>query len=56
MTMLTLAPETGVALYHDRQITVLDRCGSLSWPNPTVPAADVLRPLPARSLRVEQVA
>jgi putative SOS response-associated peptidase YedK len=55
-TMLTMAPGPDVAPYHDRQIAVLDRRDWSSWLNPSVPAADVLRPLPAGSLRVERVA
>jgi putative SOS response-associated peptidase YedK len=55
-TMLTMAPGPDVAPYHVRQIAVLDRRDWSSWLNPAVPASDVLRPLPAGSLRVEQVA
>lgn len=54
-TMLTMAPGPDVAPYHDRQIAVLDRRDWWSWLNPAVPPADVLRPLPAGSLRVGQV-
>jgi putative SOS response-associated peptidase YedK len=55
-TMLTMAPGADVAPYHDRQIAVLDRRDWSSWLNPTAPAREVLRPLPAGSFRVERVA
>jgi putative SOS response-associated peptidase YedK len=54
-TMLTMAPGPDVAPYHDRQIAVLDRRDWASWLDPAVPAGEVLRTLPAGSLRVEQV-
>jgi putative SOS response-associated peptidase YedK len=54
-TMLTMAPGPDVARYHDRQIAVLDRRDWAAWLNPAVPAAEVLRTLPAGSLRVERV-
>ncbi len=54
-TMLTMAPGPDVAPYHGRQIAVLDRGDWASWLNHAVPAGDVLKPLPAGSLHVEQV-
>jgi putative SOS response-associated peptidase YedK len=54
-TMLTTEPCPDVAPYHSRQIAVLNRADWQGWLDPTVPAADILRPLPAGSLRVEQV-
>jgi putative SOS response-associated peptidase YedK len=54
-TMLTTEPCPDVAPYHSRQIAVLNRADWQGWLDPTVPAAEILRPLPAGSLRVEQV-
>lgn len=55
-TMLTAEPGPDVAPYHNRQIVVLDRGDWGRWLDPGVPAPDILRPLPAGSLAVEQVA
>ena len=55
-TMLTTDPGPDVAPYHSRQIVVLDRDSWGAWLDPAMPASDVLKPLPAGSLRVEQVA
>jgi putative SOS response-associated peptidase YedK len=54
-TMLTTEPCPDVAPYHSRQIAVLDRKDWQHWLDPSVPATEILRPLPAGSLRVEQV-
>jgi putative SOS response-associated peptidase YedK len=54
-TMLTLEPGPDVAPYHDRQIAVLDRDQWADWLDPSIPARDVLRTLPAGSLEVVQV-
>jgi putative SOS response-associated peptidase YedK len=54
-TMLTTEPCPDVAPYHSRQIAVLNRADWQHWLDPSVPAAEILRPLPAGSLRVEQV-
>lgn len=54
-TMLTLEPGPDVAPYHDRQIAVLDREQWADWLDPSIPARDVLRTLPAGSLEVVQV-
>jgi putative SOS response-associated peptidase YedK len=54
-TMLTTEPCPDVAPYHSRQIVVLDRSDWQRWLDPSVPAREILRPLPAGSLRVEQV-
>ena len=54
-TMLTMPPGPDVAPYHNRQIAVLDRSQWADWLDPTVPAADILRILPAGSLEVTQV-
>lgn len=55
-TMLTVDPSPDIAPYHNRQIVVLDRSDWGRWLDTQVSAKDVLRPLPAGSLRVEQVA
>jgi putative SOS response-associated peptidase YedK len=54
-TMLTTEPCEDVAPYHSRQIAVLRRSDWLRWLDPSVAAMDVLHPLPAGSLAVEQV-
>ena len=55
-TMLTTAPGPDVAPYHNRQVVVLDRGDRAAWLDPSVPARDVLKPSPAGSLQVQQVA
>ncbi|HZG47664.1 MAG TPA: SOS response-associated peptidase [Allosphingosinicella sp.] len=54
-TMLTTPPGPDVASYHNRGIAVLGRDQWAAWLDASSPAADVLRPLPAGSLSVEQV-
>jgi putative SOS response-associated peptidase YedK len=54
-TMLTSEPGPDVAPYHNRQIVVLDRKDWARWLDAGAPTKDVVRPLPAGSLRVEQV-
>jgi putative SOS response-associated peptidase YedK len=54
-TMLTGPPGADVAPYHNRQVAVLGRDDWARWLDPAVPAGEVLRPLPAGSLEVEQV-
>jgi putative SOS response-associated peptidase YedK len=54
-TMLTMEPGPDVAPYHSRQIAVLDRSEWARWLDPAVPARDVLEPLPAGSLNVQQI-
>lgn len=54
-TMLTMPPGADVAPYHDRQVAVLDRSVWTDWLDPSVAAREVLKTLPAGSLRVEQV-
>jgi putative SOS response-associated peptidase YedK len=54
-TMLTAPPGPDVAPYHNRQIVVLPPAEGLRWLDPAVPAREVLKPLPAGSLAVEQV-
>ncbi|MCJ8521227.1 putative SOS response-associated peptidase YedK [Pseudorhizobium tarimense] len=54
-TMLTTAPGPDVAPIHDRQVVVLRPQDWRHWLDLTKPEADLLRPLPARSLHVEEV-
>lgn len=54
-TMLTTETGPDVAPYHNRQIVVLEREDWTRWLDPRIPAGDVLGPLPAGRLDVEQV-
>ena len=54
-TMLTCPPGPDIAPYHDRQVVVLGRDDWAHWLDPEVPAAELLKPLPAGRLAVEQV-
>lgn len=54
-TLLTTAPGPDVAPLHDRQMVVLDPADWLPWLDGTGAEADMLAPLPAGSLQVEQV-
>jgi putative SOS response-associated peptidase YedK len=54
-TMLTTEPGEDVRPYHNRQVVVLRPEDFARWLDPAVPARDVLQPLPAGSLEVEQV-
>lgn len=54
-TMLTAEPGPDVAPYHNRQICVLTSGDWARWLDPAVPARELLRPLPAGSLEVEQI-
>src|SRR5499427_1959457 len=54
-TLLTTEPGLDVAPIHDRQMVVLDRSDWLAWLDLSRPEAELLRPLPAGSLTVEQV-
>jgi putative SOS response-associated peptidase YedK len=54
-TLLTTEPSPEVAPIHDRQMVVLERSDWSAWLEQTGNEADLLRRLPARSLRVEQV-
>ena len=53
--MLTAEPSADVAPYHNRQVVVLRPQDWGRWLDPEVPAGDVLKPLAAGSLEVEQV-
>jgi putative SOS response-associated peptidase YedK len=54
-TMLTTEPGDDVRPYHNRQVAVLAPSDFGRWLDPSVPARDVLKPLPAGSLDVEQI-
>ena len=54
-TMLTTSPGPDVAPIHDRQIVVLPPERWTEWIYLSKPESDVLAPLPAGSLHVEQV-
>ena len=54
-TMLTTEPGADVAPFHNRQVAVLRRADWGRWLNPAIPAGELLAPLPAGSLAVEQV-
>lgn len=53
--MLTTEPGPDIAPYHSRQVVVLTSKDWAHWLDPTVPARELLTPLPAGSLDVEQV-
>lgn len=55
-TLLTTEPGPDIALYHSRQVIPLRPADWGAWLDPTLSAADLLRPLPAGSLTVRQVA
>jgi putative SOS response-associated peptidase YedK len=54
-TLLTTEPGPDVAPIHARQMVVLDRADRSAWLEETGNEGDLLRPLPAGSLKVEQV-
>jgi putative SOS response-associated peptidase YedK len=54
-TLLTTAPGPDVAPIHDRQMVVLERSDWSAWLEQTSNETDMLRPLPAGRLLVEQV-
>lgn len=54
-TILTTEPGPDVAPIHNRQVVVLERSDWLAWLDLTKPEADLLRPLSAGSLDVQQV-
>ena len=55
-TMLTAEPNADVALYHNRGIIVLAGADMARWLDPAIPSRELLKPLPAGSLAVTQVA
>lgn len=54
-TMLTCPPGPDVAPYHSRQVVVLNRADWGRWLDPSVPSAELCKPLPDGSLRVAKV-
>ncbi|HEX4738110.1 MAG TPA: SOS response-associated peptidase [Allosphingosinicella sp.] len=54
-TMLTTEPGADIAPYHSRQIVVLPSSDWARWLDVTVPARELLKPLPAGSLDVTQI-
>jgi putative SOS response-associated peptidase YedK len=54
--MLTTQPGPDVAPYHDRQVVVLPPRDALAWLDLARPESELLRPLPAGSLRVAPMA
>ena len=54
-TLLTTEPGPDVAPIHDRQMVVLERSDWRAWLELSRPEAELLRPLPAGRLNVEQV-
>jgi len=55
-TMLTTEPGVDIKPYHNRQIVVLRPDDFSRWLDPQIPAAELCSPLPAGSLKVDQVA
>lgn len=54
-TMLTTEPGPDVAPYHSRQIVIIERRDWGRWLTRSEAIEDLLRPLPAGSLTVEQI-
>ncbi len=54
-TLLTTEPGPDIAPYHARQVVVLDRADYAGWLDGSVPSADLCRPAPGGSLRVERM-
>ena len=54
-TLLTTEPGPDVAPIHDRQMVILNRDDWSAWLDLTRPEGELLQPLPAGSLQVEQV-
>jgi len=54
-TMLTMEPGEDIKPYHSRQVVVLRREQWADWLDPTVPAGEVLRPLPKGSLAATRI-
>jgi putative SOS response-associated peptidase YedK len=55
-TMLTTEPGPDVKPYHDRQVVVLERENWARWLDDDASVRELLRPLPAGALDVEQLA
>lgn len=54
-TMLTTEPGPDIAPYHDRQVVLLRPEDWASWLFLTKPEAELMKPMPAGSLKVEMV-
>jgi putative SOS response-associated peptidase YedK len=54
-TLLTTEPGPDVAPIHDRQMVILNRGDWSAWLDHARPEAELLQPLPAGCLTVEQV-
>ncbi|HEY0625121.1 MAG TPA: SOS response-associated peptidase [Allosphingosinicella sp.] len=54
-TMLTTEPGPDITPYRSRQVVVLPPAHFARWLDPSVPARDLLKPLPVGSLAVEQI-
>ena len=54
-TILTTEPGPDVSPIHNRQVVVLERSDWAAWLDLARPESELLRPLPAGSLQVEQV-
>jgi putative SOS response-associated peptidase YedK len=54
-TLLTTDPGPDVAPIHNRQMAILERADWSAWLDLTRPEAELLQPLPAGRLTVEQV-
>lgn len=54
-TLLTTEPGPDVAPIHNRQMVVVERTDWSAWLDLTRPEAELLQPLPAGSLTVEQI-
>jgi len=54
-TLLTTEPGPDVAPIHDRQMVILNRADWAAWLDLTRSEAELLQPLPAGSLDVEQI-
>jgi len=54
-TMLTIEPGEDIAPYHSRQIVPLRRDQWADWLDPSIPAEELLKPLPGGSLTVTPI-
>lgn len=54
-TLLTCEPGPDIAPYHSRQVVLMPRGRWAAWLDGSVPAQDLIAPVPAGTLTVEQV-
>ncbi len=54
-TMLTCEPGPDIAPYHSRQVVLMPRASWAGWLAGDIPAADLIAPTPAGTLRVARV-